>query len=150
MSVAGILIDTNLLVYLVDQNDPAKQAQAQAVLAVLELHRAGRLTVQNLAEFVHVAIYKLNPKMTPDEALEWASRFARLWPVFDLTQQIVLEAVRGVRDHLLSYYDAQVWAAARLNQVTTVFSEDFQDGVILEGVKFVNPFAPGFDINQWG
>jgi predicted nucleic acid-binding protein len=88
--------------------------------------------------------------MIPDEALEWASRFARLWPVFDLSQQIVLEAVRGMRDHLLSYYDAQVWAAARLNQVPTVFSEDFQDGMTLEGVKFVNPFAPGFDINQWG
>jgi predicted nucleic acid-binding protein len=106
--VTSILIDTNLLVYLVDQNEPRKQAQAQSVLASLELYRTGRLSVQNLAEFVNVAMHKLNPKMTPDQVLEWASRFARLWPVFDLTHQIVLEAIRGVRDHSFSYYDAQI------------------------------------------
>lgn len=34
-------------------------------------------------------------------------------PVFDLTLLIILEAGRGVRDHQLSYYDAQIWAIAR-------------------------------------
>ena len=76
-------------------------------------------------------------------------RFARLWPVIDLTYQIVLEAVRGVRDYTLSYYDAQIWAAARLNQIPVIFSEDFQDGQILEGVRFANPFAGTFDVEAW-
>ena len=62
---------------------------------------------------------------------------------------VVLEAGRGVRDHHLSYYDAQIWAAARLNQVPLVFSEDFQDGRVLEGVRFVNPFTPGFVLESW-
>jgi predicted nucleic acid-binding protein len=62
---------------------------------------------------------------------------------------IVLEAGRGARDHGLAYYDAQIWAAARLNQVTTVFSEDFSDGQTLEGVRFVNPFASGFRLEDW-
>jgi len=31
-----------------------------------------------------------------------------MWPVFDLTPLIVLEAARGARDHDLPYYDAQV------------------------------------------
>jgi predicted nucleic acid-binding protein len=43
-----------------------------------------------------------------------------------------------------NYYDAQIWAVARLNQVGVVFSEDFQDGQTLEGVCFVNPFSPNF------
>ena len=38
---------------------------------------------------------------------------------------VMLEALREVRDHQLSYYDAQIWAAARLNQVPVIFSEDF-------------------------
>lgn len=87
--------------------------------------------------------------MTPDEALAWINRFAGIWTVFDMTPQIVLEALRGVRDYHLAYYDAQIWAVARLNQVPLVFSEDFQDGATLEGVKFVNPFTPYFDINHW-
>ncbi|MCG2740072.1 MAG: hypothetical protein L6300_07505 [Syntrophaceae bacterium] len=36
-------------------------------------------------------------------------------------------------------------AAARLNQIPIVFSEDFQDGQVLEGVRFANPFAGRFD-----
>jgi predicted nucleic acid-binding protein len=62
---------------------------------------------------------------------------------------IVLEAARGSRDHNLAYYDAQIWAVARFNQLQAVFSEDFQDGMVLEGVRFANPFGPGFDIRQW-
>jgi predicted nucleic acid-binding protein len=147
--VAVILMDTNLLVYLVDQNEPERQSRALETLGVLELHQVGRLSTQNLAEFINVVVHKLRPGLTIDQAMEWAGRFVRLWPAFDLTPQIVLEAVRGVRDHKLAYYDAQIWATARLNQVSIVFSEDFQDGLFLEGVKFVNPFTPGFDINQW-
>jgi predicted nucleic acid-binding protein len=60
-----------------------------------------------------------------------------------------MEAGRGVRDHKLSYFDAQVWATARLNQVPVVFSEDFDDGSILGGVRFVNPFSQKFLLEKW-
>ena len=75
----------------------------------------------------------------------WQSAF----PVFSLTPPIVLEAARGVRDYQLSYYDAQIWASARLNQVPVIFSEDFQDGQTLEGIRFVNPFADKFAMEKW-
>lgn len=144
-----VLIDTNLLVYLVDQNEPGRQTQTQQVLHQLELTQTGRLSVQNLAEFFSVATRELVPVLTPAEALHQISLFARLWPVFELTRLIVLEAGRGVRDHRLAYYDAQLWATARLNQVPTIFSEDFQDGVLLEGVRVVNPFTPSFALAGW-
>jgi len=144
-----ILMDTNLLVYLYDQKHPERQAQSQRVLEQLELSRNGRLSVQSLAEFFSVATRKLSPNLTAAEALHQIDLFLRLWPVFDLTPMVVLEAGRGVRDHHLSYYDAQIWAAARLNQVPLVFSEDFQDGRVLEGVRFVNPFTPGFVLESW-
>jgi predicted nucleic acid-binding protein len=144
-----ILIDTNLLVYLYDVGSPAKAGQARWVLDRLELTRSGRLSVQSLAEFLHVSTRKLEPPLSHAEALNQASLFTRMWPVFDLTPLIVLEAARGARDHGLAYYDAQIWAAARLNQVTVVFSEDFSDGQMLEGVRFVNPFASGFRLEDW-
>jgi predicted nucleic acid-binding protein len=147
--VPPVLIDTNLLIYLFDQNQPGRQAQTQQVLHQLELTQTGRLSVQNLAEFFSVSTRKLAPALTPAEALHQISLFARLWPVFELTRLIVLEAGRGVRDHRLSYYDAQIWATARLNQLPTIFSEDFQDGAVLEGVRFVNPFAPDFVLGSW-
>jgi predicted nucleic acid-binding protein len=149
MTMPPILIDTNILIYLYDQNQPDKQNQSKLVLEQLELTRSGRLSVQALAEFFSVSTRKLSPNLTAAEALEQIDLFIRLWPVFDVTPMIVMEAGRGVRDHKLSYYDAQVWATARLNQLPVVFSEDFRDGSILEGVRFVNPFSPKFLLEKW-
>jgi predicted nucleic acid-binding protein len=147
--MAPILIDTNVLIYLYDQNQPVRQQQAQYVLEQLELSQSGRLSVQCLAEFFSVATRKLTPQLTAAQALQQVGLLARLWPVFDLTPMIVLEAGRGVRDYKLSYYDAQIWASARLNQVEIIFSEYFSDHVVLEGVRFVNPFAPAFELETW-
>jgi len=47
--------------------------------------------------------------------------WAKAIPVLDLTPLIVLEATRGACDHKLNYYDAQIWATAKLNQVAVVF-----------------------------
>lgn len=149
MTMMPILIDTNILIYLYDQNQTDKQNKSKRVLEQLELTCSGRLSVQVLAEFFSVSTRKLSPNLTPAEALEQINLFIRLWPVFDLTPMIVMEAGRGVRDHKLSYHDAQVWATARLNQLPVVFSEDFRDGSILEGVRFVNPFSPKFLLEKW-
>jgi predicted nucleic acid-binding protein len=73
----------------------------------------------------------------------------RAFPVFDQTPLIVLEAARDARDHGLAYYDAQTWAVARLNRVTVILGEDFSDGQVLEGVRFVNPFSADFRLEDW-
>jgi predicted nucleic acid-binding protein len=144
-----VLIDTNLLVYLYDVHSPKKAAQARLVLEHLELTRTGRLGVQSLAEFLHVSTRKLDPPLSWAEAITQVGLFTRMWPVFELTPLIVLEAGRGARDYNLPYYDAQIWAAARLNQVTVIFSEDFNPGQVLEGVRFVNPFSTDFRMQDW-
>lgn len=144
-----ILVDTNVLVYFYDHNSPKKQECALLVLNRLRENGLGRLSTQNLAEFINAAMRKLDPPLTAAQAMEQTALFAATWPVHDLTPQIVLEATRGVRDHRLAYYDAQIWACARLNQISLVFSEDFQAGQILEGVRFVNPFAGKFDLEAW-
>jgi hypothetical protein len=37
----------------------------------------------------------------------------------------------------------------RTYQIPIVLSEDFASGSILEGVRFVNPFAGGFSLDAW-
>ncbi|MFH1909180.1 MAG: PIN domain-containing protein [Chloroflexota bacterium] len=143
-----ILTDTNILVYMVDPRDVERQEKAIALLLSLEERGAGCLSVQCLSEFVNAVLSKR--LLTIGEAILQVEKWHSIFPVFPLTPHIVLEAARGVRDHGLAYYDAQIWAAARLNQVPLVFSEDFQDGLTLEGIRFVNPFAEGFEVEEWG
>ena len=145
----AILIDTNVLLYAHDKNDLARQNRALEVLRRLEETGSGRLSVQCLAEFFSVSTRKLIPPLNPFEAAEQVELLARVYPVFDLTQAIVLEAIRGVCDHQLSYWDAQLWAIAKLNQVPVVFSEDFSAGQSLEGVRFIDPLASAFTIGDW-
>jgi predicted nucleic acid-binding protein len=144
-----ILIDTNLLVYLFNHADTQRQDQVIQVLRQLEVTGSGRLSVQSLAEFASVSTRKLRPPLTPVQSFQQIESFNQALTVLDLTPAIVLEAARGVRDHRLAYYDAQIWAAARLNQIPVIFSEDFDSGSTLEGVRFVNPFAADFVLEHW-
>ncbi len=147
--MARILLDTNILVYFYDHNSPEKQARSHALIAYLVPRKNASISVQTLAEFSSVTLRKLNPPFLPSEALGEVNHLATVFQVLDLTSTIVLEAIRGVRDYLLSYYDAQIWACARLNQVPVLFSEDFPDGEMLEGVQFINPFTEQFKLEDW-
>jgi len=147
-----ILLDTNILVYCHDAADPARQEQAITILDNLRLHGIGKISAQSLAEFCNVMIrpYRgASARLTSGEAQRIAGVISAQFEVFPVTALTVLEAMNGVKDHKLSYFDAQIWAAARLNETPVIFSEDFQDGQTLEGVKFVNPFAAEFNLAVW-
>ena len=145
----SILIDTNILVYSCDSGEQARQEMAILLLRQLVTADLGRLSAQVLAEFVNVTIKGRSPLFTREEALVQATRLAQTFPIFDLTYPIVLEAARACRDFSMAFYDAQIWACAKLNQIPVVFSEDFQDGQSLENVHFVNPFAETFELEKW-
>ena len=49
-----------------------------------------------------------------------------------------------------SLWDAQIWAVARLNHISVVLTEDFNPGAVIEGVRFVDPFADDFRLQDWG
>jgi predicted nucleic acid-binding protein len=70
--------------------------------------------------------------------------------VFPLTRDEVEEAFRGVYRYQMSYWDALIWATAKLNGIATVLTEDIQSNGAVEGVSFVDPFAPAFDAASLG
>jgi len=142
---AKFLVDTNVLVYAYDNADLLKQEKAFVILDELSGSGKGALSVQILAEFVVTVTRKIAMPLDFTEAQRSVENYLRSWPVLDLTGFIVLEAVRGVRQYQFSYWDAQVWATARLNQIPAVLSEDFASGRNIEGVAFVNPFDVDFD-----
>jgi predicted nucleic acid-binding protein len=144
-----ILVDTNVLVYAYDRTEPEKQSQARVVLDRIARVELGAISTQVLAEFFVTVTRKLAVPLTVSEAYERVSNYLQSWPVMDMTAIAVLEAIRGVRDHQLNFWDAQIWAIARLNQIAVVFSEDFSDGQVIEGVRFVDPFAQGFSVEDW-
>jgi predicted nucleic acid-binding protein len=140
------LVDTNVLVYSYDPTDAAKRQRAIAVLDQLSLRGNGTLSAQVLGEFFVTVTRKIPLPLTPAQAERSITNYVRSWTVFDLTPLVVLEAVRGLQRYRLSYWDSLIWATAKLNGVPNILSEDFSGGALLDGVRFLNPFAPTFNV----
>lgn len=141
---ARYALDANVLVYVFDDGAPDKQARALDLLR--RLGREGAVVpAQALAEASRVLLVKRRPPLTPDEAGGYVRRLAAVFSVEPLTEETVAEAIRSVGTHGLSYFDAQIWAAARTAGATVLLTEDFQDGREIEGVRIVNPFVAEFD-----
>ncbi|CAN5867220.1 PIN domain nuclease [soil metagenome] len=143
---SGYLLDTNALVYTLDPREPERRERAKEVVRRTALSGSGALPVQALSEFANVYLNKLQPPLQPEEVRTEVERLSSAFPVFPLTPLIVGEALRGVKEHGFSYYDSQIWATARLRELAAVLREDFNSGAVFEGVRFVDPFVPEFEI----
>ena len=141
---APLFVDTNVLVYAYDRSEPGKQARALEVLEQLAGLGGAAISPQVLAELYVSLTRSIRAPLAPAEASERVAFFVRAWRVLPLTGLVTLEAVRGCVQHRMSFWDAQIWATARLNQLELVLSEDLSDGAVIEGVRFVNPFRPTF------
>lgn len=139
-----VFLDTNILVYLYDFADVLKQERALFVVDALVKSRRAVISPQVMGEFFVASTRRSRPLLSVSEAQDRIAHFYASFTVVELTGFVTLEAVRGVREHQMSFWDAQIWSAARLNQIPTIYSEDFATGSFIEGVRFVNPLSDEF------
>lgn len=139
-AVGPVVTDTNVLVYALDPGEPPRRSVAREVLRALAERGDWLLPVQVMSELSNVALRKLG--LTPDAVRDLLAVHRRAAArVLPLRPPVVDEALRGVREHGLSFYDAQIWAAARLAGAQTLLTEDLQTGRSLDGVRIVDPFT---------
>ncbi len=130
-----VFFDTNVLIYVVGQKDD-RTAPAEALLA-----RGGVVSVQVLNEFVAVARRKLG--MTWEEVTEALAAVKTLCPSpAPLTIETHEAALRIAAQYGYHIYDALVAAAALEADCATLYSEDLQDGQVIDGrLTIRNPFT---------
>lgn len=126
--------DTNILIYALEEGAKGKAARRL-------LDEGGRVSVQCLNEFANVARRKLG--LDWDEIEEAVSRTRQdCGPVIALGERIHVEGLRLARRYQLSIYDSMMAAAALSAGCTALYSEDMQDGLVIDGrPTVVNPFA---------
>ncbi|ABU57263.1 PIN domain-containing protein [Roseiflexus castenholzii] len=119
---ARVLVDTNVLVYAYDRSDPERQQRAFEVLDRLSMSNAGVFSTQVFSEFF-VAVTRRSPlPFLYRMPVIGITNYLQSWTILEITGMIVLEAARGVRDHRFSFWNAQIWATARLNQISVVLA----------------------------
>lgn len=135
MSAELRFIDTNVLVYLFDNDAPAKQAVARELLG------AGRfvLSTQVLSEFYVTVTRKLARPLDTARASRAVMDFCAM-PIRDVTAKLVQAAIRRGTLTQLSYWDALIVETALEAGATTLLTEDLQHGQIIDTLRVHNPF----------
>jgi predicted nucleic acid-binding protein len=132
-------VDTNLFVYAKDASEDKKQPVAQEWLDRLWENRWGRTGIQVLSEYFVTVTRKLSPGLTEDLAWNDVEDLLSWNPV--PVDGSVLRRSREITNRFsLSWWDAQIVAAAHSCNADCLLTEDLQHGQDLDGLKIVNPF----------
>lgn len=137
---AAVFVDTNVLIYAVDESDREKHLAAVAWRAALWRSRRGRVSYQVLHEFYAQALRK-NPKRADAARSEVRDLFA--WKPI-AADAVMVEAAWALQDrYRFAFWDALIVAAALAVQCRYLLTEDFSHGQEIDGVRIVNPFKVG-------
>jgi len=126
--------DTNVFVYSLIQDDP-RSDEAEKLIA-----EGGTVSVQVLNEFAAVVRRKI--KMPWDEVRFAIENIKSLCPSpLPITVQTHQEALAIAEKYGYRIYDALVVASALEARCTILYSEDMQDGQVIDGrLTIRNPF----------
>ena len=132
------LADTNILIYAADTSPEERQKRARAAEVLKEAELC--LSVQVLQEFYHQATRPMGRlRMTHEQTLAFLEPFMDL-PSVPVTQELFSGAAQVADRYRVSYWDAAILEAARMQGCDAVYSEDLNEGQLYKGVVVINPF----------
>lgn len=110
-------VDTNVLLYSIDRNQPAKQLIAQQLLHQMQARLTPSVFSQHIQAFRHLFPLALPTAEAFDAALGLAEQFS------------------------LSHWDSMIFGAREAAGVTYLYTEDMGAPRNIGGIELVNPFA---------
>ena len=137
MRAESLFVDTNVLVYLFDSDEPKKKAIAESVFRD---HTDIRLSTQVLQEFYVAVTRKLGRPMDPERALSAVEHFA-VYPVTAISQHLVVKAIRRSIESSVSLWDGLIIETALAEGADLLATEDLQDGWKIGPMRVWNPFG---------
>ena len=134
-----IALDTNILIYTQIANIDDPRHQIAVALLKKSAFVEAAVPVQVLGEFINVCIRKLS--VAPIAAVEQVEDFLRIFDCPTTEAVDLVEATALVARFKFAFFDAVICTVARRAGATILLSEDMHDGLEVDGLKIVNPFA---------
>lgn len=133
-----VFIDTNVLLYAISEL-PSENSKRDSARALID-HESCAFSMQVLQEFVYQATHPRRTNRVPlDEAVQHVTAWRR-FPVQETTLALLDEGLNMLRVGGFSFWDSMIVAAARAQGCELLYSEDMQDGRIVDGMRIVDPF----------
>ncbi len=132
-------LDSNLLIYSIDEKDPSKREHVQKFLDEIDTIHVPVISTQTIGEFFNVSTRKL--RIPKENSMILCNLLKDKYPIYEISVENVYHALKISRQTQFSYWDSLILAVAIDTGCTIVYSEDLNAGQIIEGVKIINPFA---------
>ncbi|HYU47849.1 MAG TPA: PIN domain-containing protein [Terriglobales bacterium] len=131
-------LDTNVLVYAYQFNDPHKQRVARDFVRRAV---AGNFVIssQVLSEFAATLLHKFSSRVPAETVLGILDRLSPI-KLIAADSELIRRAVEAQAAYGLHFYDCLIIAAAERAGCKRIWSEDFNDGQKYFGVTAANPF----------
>ncbi len=132
-------IDSNVLVYSVDESPAEKDKHMRAVELLSAQPESLVVSTQVLQEFYVATTRKLKTPLSEERAAKAVRGIAKL-DVVNVDVLLVLAAIDTSRTAHLSLWDSLIVEAASRGGCDRVLSEDLSTGQVIRGIKVENPF----------
>lgn len=134
-------VDTNILIYRFDQDEPTKLAIARRLLGDLQVANETVLLWQVLGELLRqLHVWRHKGLLNAGDVARLASAVRRTFPLVMPVERVVDRAMGYSTQFSLSHWDSMLVAACAEAGVDTLFTEDMGAPRTIDIVKLVNPF----------
>ena len=134
--MAKVFLDTNILVYSLDQSDAGKRKQCRELIKSLTAENGGVISTQVMQEFYVDATTKLgaDPLLIKD-ILRSLERFETVV----VSPTLIKDAIDCAIINRLSFWNALIVVSAESAHCETLWTEDLNHGQVIRGVCVENP-----------
>lgn len=133
-----IFLDSNILVYFIDEHDSKKQKIAEKLIKNSVEMKTGVLSTQSLQEFYSVVTRK--SLCSKEQAKTIVEKFKNTLPITQISVSHILKAIDISIQTQFSFWDSLIVSAAHSSGCVIVYSEDMNHNQLVNGVKIINPF----------
>jgi predicted nucleic acid-binding protein len=136
-------VDTNIFLYSLDRNEPAKQVKAQQMLRQLStLPQPTFLLWQVLGELVQqLRRWKEQGRLTAAEFLQHVQAFRHLFPLILPTAAVLDRALDLAGRFSPSHWDSMILGARQEARIATRHTEDMGAPRNIDGIQLINPLS---------
>lgn len=129
-------LDTNLLLYLEDKDDLAKNAIAIDVVNSVSKNRQGVISIQVLAEFSN----KMTGILSASDINERLVDYQKSFQTLAYSSNEIRIANEFYEHYKIHFFDALIAATMKTNDINTIVTENKKDFERMPWLKVINPF----------
>jgi predicted nucleic acid-binding protein len=133
-------LDTNIIIYSLDIQAPAKREVARSIVATACNQGTGIISYQVVQEALNTLARKFAGVLNAADTQTLLDK--TLLPLMKVMPSAALFscALQVQSRYQLSFYDSLIIAAAQTAGCKRLLTEDLQHGQVMDGLKIVNPF----------